>query len=258
MTLFDYITPLDPHFRTMDGTLYTFHGECDLVMATSSTFDAGLGLDLHARTKMVTDWSLISNVALRIGDDIFEVENDGTHYLNGIRDVAFPITLAGKYIVTREDSIVEGSEEEHTQLFYTIELDDNRSVLVSNFKTMLGVSVDGEFEGTHGMLGTYQLDGMIGRDGITKYEDANRMGTDWQVNPDVEPMLFHDISGPQFPESCTLPSSNMRRRRLEQHSDEFLRKAKEICSALPKDLFDVCLNDILATDDLDVGRAYAF
>lgn len=61
--MFTCVYGADPHFRTYDGSKYTYHGECDLIMAHSQ-LDNQNEMSLHARTKMVDDsWSLISNVA---------------------------------------------------------------------------------------------------------------------------------------------------------------------------------------------------
>jgi von Willebrand factor type D domain len=51
----------DPHFQTFDGTQYSFHGECDLVMARSDN------VEVHARTTIVDNWSLISSTAMLLG-----------------------------------------------------------------------------------------------------------------------------------------------------------------------------------------------
>ena len=54
-------------------------------MAKSPSFDNGIGLDVHARTTIIGGtWSLASNAAIRIGNDILEIQNDGIHYINGV------------------------------------------------------------------------------------------------------------------------------------------------------------------------------
>lgn len=55
----------------MDGTHYEFHGECDLIMARSVSFDNNTGLEVHGRTKIIDGlWSLISHAAVQIGKDV--------------------------------------------------------------------------------------------------------------------------------------------------------------------------------------------
>jgi von Willebrand factor type D domain len=57
----------DPHFLTYDGTPYSYHGQCDLVMAQSEQFANGTGLRVHARTEIIEGtWSVISNAAVKI------------------------------------------------------------------------------------------------------------------------------------------------------------------------------------------------
>ena len=72
----------DPHFETFNGQAFSFHGECDLVMMQSSTFAAGLGLDLHIGTTRVdldrVSYSYISAAALRVDSDVLEVKDDGS------------------------------------------------------------------------------------------------------------------------------------------------------------------------------------
>jgi hypothetical protein len=71
---FLFVVVSDPHFMTTDGTHYEYHGEWDLILARSMLFDAGLGLEVHGRTKFIDGlWSLISHAAVRIGQDVFEV-----------------------------------------------------------------------------------------------------------------------------------------------------------------------------------------
>lgn len=253
----------DPHFRTLDGTLYSFHGECDVVMARSNSYSSGLGLELQARTKIVDDWSLISNVALRIGNDIIEMVNDGSHYYNGNKDVELPINLSGQYLVTKGEDMIstfeeDGSSKNVAQQMYTIHLMNEDVIRVSVFRSMITVNVVGEFEGTHGMLGTSGMAGLIGRDGVTKYSDPIQMGMDWQVNLDDEVMLFHDISGPQYPEQCIMPVTSVSRRRLRKYSTEFLKAAEAACADGPSDLQKLCLEDILRVGDVNIALGYAF
>ena len=111
-------------------------------MANSPTYSSGLGLELHARTKIVSDWSLISNLALRIGNDIFEVANDGSHYFNGVKNVELPLMLAGQYLVTKGEDIIstfeeDGSSQEVAQQLYTIHLNNDDEILMSVFRSMI-------------------------------------------------------------------------------------------------------------------------
>jgi hypothetical protein len=63
----------DPHFNTWRGQHFDNHGECDLVLFQSPTFESGLGLAVHIRTQIRHGMPFISSVALRIGTDVLEV-----------------------------------------------------------------------------------------------------------------------------------------------------------------------------------------
>lgn len=67
----------DPHFSTWRSEHYEYHGQCDLVMLKDPDFANGLGLHVHVRTKIVRYWFYIKTVAIRIGDDVLEVEGSG-------------------------------------------------------------------------------------------------------------------------------------------------------------------------------------
>jgi von Willebrand factor type D domain len=245
----------DPHFQTFDGTQYSFHGQCDLVMARSTFFANGTGIEIHARTTMVDNWSLISSTAMRVGDDILEIDNDNTVYLNGVKNVDLPLTLAGEYKVSKTEETFTNSEETvatpEDMVVYTIELEKGE-VKVSNYRKMLQVDVNAYLPGTEGMLGLQSAVGMIGRDRKTVLTDANTMGAQWQVR-DNEPMLFHDARSPQYPERCMLPSVTQRRLR---QSDNELRQAEEACAGVMENRRHFCVEDVLQSRDRSVARAY--
>jgi hypothetical protein len=242
--------------------MYSFHGQCDLVMASSPSFDNGLGLDLHARTEMIDQsWSLISNVALRVGDDIFEITNDRSHYFNGIKDVELPIMIAGKYqvVMTVEDIKTTNDHGEavvEQQFTYTIDLVNENAITLTNYRNMISVNVGTYLHDTHGMLGYRNVNGMIGRDGTTVMTDANAMGLEWQVR-DFEPMIFHEIKGQQYPETCTLPSPivDQRRRRLGETQITDI-EAKTACENVSVAMQEFCRQDVLRTGDISLANGY--
>ena len=83
-------------------------------MARSRTFGNGLGLDLHIRTEIKLNWSFISNVAVRIGGDIFEASaKDGASYYNGVQMTLseFPFIMEGKYVVSKTESVQQVSAD---------------------------------------------------------------------------------------------------------------------------------------------------
>ena len=221
-------------------------------MARSASFGAGLGLDVHARTEIVAGWSLISNAALRIGKDIVELANDGSIYFNGkaLSDVA--TTMAGKYKVSKTVEIL-GETSSNEQIIVTVDLGNDQNIRLTLFKKMISVQVNAALLDTEGMLGHQGISGMIGRE-RTLLQDANEMGAQWQVT-DVEPMLFHEIRAPQYPERCVLPQVDSRRL---AHSEENQQKAVEACAGVAEAMKEFCLADVLLTGDVDIASGYSF
>jgi von Willebrand factor type D domain len=242
----------DPHFETFDGTEYSFHGECDLVMARSPFFANGTGLEIHARTTIVGTWSLISSTAMRIGDDILEIVNDDTVYLNGVKNVELPLTLADKYKVSKTQETFAANE--NARVVYTIELETGE-VKVSNNQKMLRVDVNAFLPGTEGMLGLQSAKGMIGRDRETVLSNANEMGSQWQVR-NYEPMLFHEARAPQYPATCKLPSESVTERKLRRSNVAVLKLAKEACSDVTEKRRQFCVDDVLLSGDVKVANGY--
>lgn len=74
----------DPHFtRWTAPHRNTFHGECDLVLLRSASFDEGAGLQVHARTTMESYFSYIESAAVMLGSHILEIHRD-VAILNGV------------------------------------------------------------------------------------------------------------------------------------------------------------------------------
>ena len=81
-----YVYLIEPHFVTWYGSHFSYHGACDLVLVSNPSFAFGKGLDIHVRTKHMVNqqFSYVSNAAIRIGDDVLEVVDDGSHFINGV------------------------------------------------------------------------------------------------------------------------------------------------------------------------------
>jgi hypothetical protein len=135
-------------------------------------------------------------------------------------------------------------------------------IVISTYKEFVRVDFEGateeSFGNTVGLLGDFSTGKTLARDGDTELQDFWRFGTEWQVLP-VEPMLFHDISEPQFPKRCIEPEDprGERRRRLEENSVSE-EQAEAACAKVSNDAADIkdCVYDILATQDLDMVGAY--
>jgi hypothetical protein len=64
-----------------------FHGECDLVLLHNPEFNDGQGMDVHIRTKIADFWSSVESAAIRLGEEIMEInanpESDEWLWVNG-------------------------------------------------------------------------------------------------------------------------------------------------------------------------------
>ncbi len=102
--------------------MYDYHGQCDLIYTTCPKFNHNKGLHMHLRTEFVKpmNWSTISSMVVKIGEDVFEVENTGTYYLNGKPSATLTDTTSLSGHNLRQVIIKEG-----TRTVYTIELKDN-------------------------------------------------------------------------------------------------------------------------------------
>ena len=186
-------------------------------------------------------YSFISAVAVKVGDDILEVNEDGDLIINGntggaklhfggsrsssaattttstpsvtsrtsssssssIQDVKPPAMIfAGLYAITRSTM---GSKSRI--IVYNLDLGNDKTIQIRvNTKNgMLFIDVDGAFEDSEGLLGAHpsQDKPLLARDGVTDLTGAwNTYGEDWQVNEE-DPKIFQDMDRrPQFPVGC--------------------------------------------------------
>jgi len=110
------------------------------------------------------------------------------------------------------------------------------------------------FESSSGLMGSFSGSIKLARDNKTVLEDFNVFGQAWQVLRS-EPKLFHTIKGPQHPHKCDIPSDIEMRRRLAE-SDLTLKEAKKACKNVNNDVFDLCVFDLMATNDVSMVGAY--
>ena len=120
---------------------------------------------------------------------------------------------------------------------------------------MISVRLNADLHDAAGMIGTRFKTGIIARDGQTVISNPNTMGFEWQVN-NTEPMLFHDVRVPQFPEQCKLPSYASR---LLMLTDDDKRRAEILCSHAAEDMKQFCIEDVELSGDSEFahdGEAY--
>jgi hypothetical protein len=241
----------EPHFKTWRGQRFDYHGECDIILLQSSTFESGLGLDVNIRTQIRHDFSYIASAALRIGTDVLEVLSGGVYYLNGVVDAAMPNAISGFTVSHRQPS-----DHQHD---FVVDLGEGQGLYIKTYKHFVSVMID-KGQSTHfgdsiGLMGDFEMGQMLSRDGETVLNDPNTFGQEWQVL-DTEPKLFQAFRLPQHPQVCTLPPpktvSRLRRRLLES-SIEVLA-AEEACAHWGEGKDD-CIFDVLATGDLEMAAA---
>jgi hypothetical protein len=237
-----------------------------MILTKDDTFANGLGLELQIRTKLVRFWSYIKSSAIRIGDDILEIQGSAdpvlteanNHYWINFEYQGELTTLGGfpvKYHL--KDMYL-------SKRWFEIDLSSKypgQKIVISSFKEFIRVDFqngsNASFGNTVGMLGDFRSGKTLARDGVTELGDFSILGNEWQVLPG-EIMLFHDIAKPRFPEKCIEPQDPRgdRRRRLGESSITE-GQAEAACASI-KDPFDRmdCAYDILATQDIGMVGAY--
>jgi len=237
----------DPHFKTWGGDRFNYHGECDLVLIHNESFQDGKGLDVHVRTKIEDIYSLISAVAIQVGDTIFEFNHETVgepeFFMNGVEISDLPHTDNKDFLVTKHEV---HSEEYNTNLqVYTIDLGRDSVIKIEVMFKWVNVNVHApgnHVAGSTGLSGSYPAGTMLGRDGVTDLKnDRNTYGSQWQVQED-EPNLFHSVpeGHPQAPHAtCKLPTIN---------AEEFLRTKN---SELYRVAMDACMQEGVSGLDLE-------
>jgi hypothetical protein len=247
----------DPHFKTWRGNHFDYHGECDLVLIKSKKFESGMGLDVHIRTKIRRSMSYISSAALRIGNDLLEVESQGVYWLNGVLNAApLPAEFSGFAF-----SHTQPTDKQHV---FEVHLGGRERIKVKTYKDFVSVLVENgqnkHFGDSAGLMGDFRKGHMIARDGKTVIDDVNAFGQEWQVL-DTERSLFHTLRLPQHPQQvCTLPPpmpASQLRRRLSESSPISELAAEKACEHWGKGKDD-CVFDVLTTGDLEMAVVGAY
>jgi len=241
----------DPHFKTWTGAKFDYHGECDLVLVDNPTFANGLGLKVHIRTTRIKYFSYIEQIAVQIGEDILEFNNDVDNFMiNSV--MAEPVrkfvhTKFAGYVVRRDPKAISIRLNKDDPTHPGAKID-----LISRSIGFPSVVLDGGntdvFKGSLGLLGDYSTGKKVARDGETELDDATAFALEWQVR-DTEPMLFQDARFPQFPTTCTPPKKMLGNRLGKSHMEE---EAGKVCAHWKEDKED-CIFDVIATRDVSVA-----
>lgn len=211
---------------------------------------------------MVRYWSYIKTVAIRIGNDILEVEGSAAKE-DGVDKRHYRINY--EYRGSLEDGIggfpISISPRNN---IYTIDLNSKfpgQMIQIKTFKEFVGVKIIGanqeSFGNSVGIIGDFDTGKTLARDGHTVLHDFNELGLEWQVLPS-DGKLFHEMARPQFPELCYLPEDPRGERTRRLGESDITEEAAEAACAGLKDEFDRkgCIYDILATQDMDMVGAY--
>ena len=208
-------------------------------------------LSVHIRTKRQRKWSIIGDAAIQVGKDILEIGGDGKLHKNGEE---VDIVEAKLYSVTK-------SPVREKIKLYTFDFGNGRKLEVkaNTRSAMLFTNLSGNFpHGTVGLLGSPHKTGMFARDEPNiKATNVDSFVQSWQVK-DSDPKLFKKIEGPQYPTKCCYfnTCTNAKgKRRLKEFHQIHMEEAVAVCSSHPpgpKRQF--CVDDVIATGDLDTGK----
>ena len=213
-------------------------------------------------------YSFIESAAVMIGSDVFEVLGGETHsyFLNGVKDAGLPAVLASEFTVE------ETSTETKRSFDVVIDREKTEKIVIEVFKDFVSVifsdATPVNFANSGGLMGDYLTGDFVGRDGqIIKAEgqmkhkimneNVSIFVEDWQVRPGEDPLLFSTPGSVEYPEKCIMPKWHsgqaQTRRRLGGMSD---KDAHHACSGSPSEDFEMCVFDVVATNDIEMAKVY--
>ena len=231
-------------------------GACDLKLLHAPNFTLDMELDINIRTKIRYGYSYIEEAVLSIGEETLHVSSFGNYAIDGVSHADLSVGISGFPIVYSHPN-----DKVHS---FEILLGEGEKIVLKTFKDMVAVNVDhlhaDRFHGSVGMMGAFDKHGaMLGRDGTTIISDPNNFAAEWQVRED-ESMLFPTAKEPQYPQACVLPAASTKESRLRRRLGETAtrKEAEKACANWPEDRVDMCVQDVMATGDLDLALAGAF
>jgi len=254
----------DPHFLTWTGGKFDYHGECDLVLVHNPDFAGGKGLRVHIRTTRVKYFSFIEKVAVQIGKDVLEFDNDVETFLINGKPVEenrrYHKTMLSGFVVRRDRKAIsvrldDGGTalERHSGNIAKIDLHTRKNGFPA---VIVHAGHSDAFKGSLGLLGEWGTGRKLARDGKKEFDgidgpqdDATDFALEWQVRPN-EPRLFKDkFREPQFPLKCYAPA----KQRGGLGESSFKLEAEEACAHWAHDKDD-CIFDVMATRDVLVAE----
>ena len=237
------------------------------MLVKNPQFSDGLGLFIHVRTKIEKHWSYVKNAAIKIGDDVLEVEGRGkvwdksaesVYFINGMINATLPFSISAMFPLTYAKEKIcnkEGSNCVEAAV-YMIDLENGESIKVTQKWGVLHVSVSAKgrssFGNSVGIMGHFSKPGFLGRDEVSKFTDPNLFGQEWQVLS-TEPRLFQEQRTPVHPEQCILPEDT--RRRLGENT-LFYQLAEEACAEVGESSKEFCIFDVTAAGMVEAAAIY--
>ena len=203
-------------------------------------------------------FSFVSNVALRIQNDILEVVKDGSYLLNGVKNSSLPANI-GRFTVTKAwEKVCNRSKSEICAdlITFIIHLADDDKIKIKMASNMLHVSITGQaknFLGSSGLMGTHpdlRGHGRLGRDGSSIIMDTDTFAREWQVLAD-EPKLFAESRYPQHPQMCVPAVQPTTAGRNLRSADDLAKiaAAENACAHVNGQNREFCVFDLMATGD---------
>jgi len=228
-------------------------------------------------------YSYISGAAVGIGNNVLEVQQDGSLFVNGKHHInnnashptefatyPFSKNMIGKkkkitqYVLNLTDTNIGGVQDKHKDLA-TITKPMALTIHVNPKTHMLFVKIDGDIHDGIGLLDN-PLAGnrLLGRDGVTDMsKDWKKYGEEWQVR-DTEPKLFQEHRAPQYPDVCIYHLSDdglskkthhLRRCLLYDGEDNNVKVTREtVCEDFVGVNKDNCVYDVMVMGDLEVAE----
>jgi hypothetical protein len=216
---------------------------------------------------MEKHWSYVKNAAIKIGNDVVEIEGRGkvwdksaesVYFINGMMNTTLPFSISGMFPLTHFQEKICNKEGYNCieAAVYNIDLKNGDSIQVTQKWGVLHVSVSAKgnttFGNSVGIMGHFSKPGLLGRDGISKITDPNLFGLEWQVLS-TELMLFQEQRAPIHPEQCILPEVS---RRHLRESPAFFQIAEEACAEVEKSSKEFCIFDVTAVGMAEAAAIY--
>jgi hypothetical protein len=209
-------------------------------------------------------WSFIETSAIRIGKDTFELKGSNDNDIFLINGIVQKIENEDEVVGSISGYDIKFMQVNENSRKFVINLGTNQNnnnieeIIFTTWKSFVSVGVKNptkeHFDGSVGLMGSFPAGLMVARDGKTVFDDSNQFGQEWQVL-NSEPQLFaqRGTVGPN--DMCSSPSNIEMRRRLEA-SVVTLKEAENACNSVHKEMKDLCIFDVMATNDKSSSGAY--